>query len=76
MGEIVVYAIGVRISPVLVAASIVVLTGRHAIANGAFFRVGWALGVFSGATLFVVLVDRVGISDAASEQSRGWTQTP
>jgi hypothetical protein len=64
MGEIVVYAVGVTISPVPVAASIVVLTGRHAVANGAFFLVGWALGVFSAATLFVVLVDRVGISDA------------
>jgi hypothetical protein len=64
MGEIVVYAIGVTISPVPVAASIVVLTSRHALANGASFLVGWALGVFSAATLFVVLVNRAGISDA------------
>jgi hypothetical protein len=64
MGEIVVYAIGVTISPVPVAASIVVLTGRHALANGASFLVGWALGVFSAATLLVVLVNRAGISDA------------
>jgi Sap, sulfolipid-1-addressing protein len=64
MGEIVLYAVGVAISPVPVAASIVVLTGRHAVANGASFLAGWAIGVFSASALFVVLVDRVGISDA------------
>jgi Sap, sulfolipid-1-addressing protein len=64
MGEIVVYAVGVTISPVPVAASIVVLTGRHAIANGASFLAGWTIGVFSAAALFVGLVNRVGISDA------------
>jgi threonine/homoserine/homoserine lactone efflux protein len=64
MGEIVIYAAGVAISPVPVAAVIVVLTGRRALANGLSFLAGWALGVLSAAVLFVVLVDRAGISDA------------
>jgi hypothetical protein len=64
VGEVVVYAIGVAISPVPVAAAIVVLTGRDAIANGASLLAGWTVGVVSAASLFVVLVDRVGVGDA------------
>jgi threonine/homoserine/homoserine lactone efflux protein len=64
VGEIVVYAGGVAVSPVPVAAAIAVLTGSRAIANGSWFLAGWTFGVFSVAALFAVLVDRAGVSDA------------
>ena len=64
MREALVYALGVTVSPAPIASIIVILTSPRALANGASFLAGWALGVASVITLLVVLVDEAGIGDS------------
>ena len=64
MREALVYAVGVALSPVPIAASIVILTSPRALAKSASFVAGWALGVAFVITLLVVMVDEARISDS------------
>ena len=64
MREALVYALGVAVSPAPIASIIVILTSPRALANGASFLAGWALGVASVVTLLVVVVDEAGIDDS------------
>ena len=45
MQETLPYAVGVAISPVAIATTLLLLTSRGAMANGISFLMGWALGV-------------------------------
>ena len=72
MREALVYALGVAVSPAPIASIIVILTSPRALANGASFLAGWALGVASVITLLVVLVDEAGIGDS----DRSWIAVP
>lgn len=64
MREALVYAVGVAISPVPIASMLLVLTTTHAQTNGAFFAGGWVAGLGFVAILFVLVVERSGISDS------------
>jgi hypothetical protein len=63
VGEALPYALGVAVSPVAIAAILLLLTSRRAAANGTLFAVGWASGVAVVAGAFAVLVQRAAISD-------------
>ena len=64
MRDALVYAVGVAVSPVPIAASIVILTSPRALVKSASFVAGWALGVAFVITLLVVMVDEARISDS------------
>jgi len=53
-----------RGEPVPIAAVLVLLTCRHAIANGLSFLLGWTAGVAALIVVLVKLVDAAGVSDA------------
>jgi hypothetical protein len=44
MASSLVYALGVSLSPVPIASILLILTGRHARANGISFAIGWTAG--------------------------------
>lgn len=58
------YAVGVAISPIPIATTLVLLTTRRALANGLSFVLGWIVGIAALTTLVVVLVHELGISDS------------
>lgn len=64
MREALVYAIGIAISPIAIVATLLLLTCRRAVANTVSFLVGWTVGVAAVISLFVVLVNGVGVSDS------------
>jgi hypothetical protein len=59
-----VYAIGVAISPVAIASVLLVLSSAHALPNAASFALGWIIGVAVVASVFVLVVKSLGISDS------------
>lgn len=63
VGDALVYAAGVAVSPIAIASILLLLTSRGASANGTSFAVGWAAGVALLAGVFAVLVRVVGIVD-------------
>lgn len=64
MRETLPYAVGVAISPVAIATTLLLLTARGAIANGIAFLLGWAVGVAVPILVFVVIVSQTDISDS------------
>jgi hypothetical protein len=64
MQEALVYAIGIAISPIAIAATLLLLTCRRAVANVISFLVGWTVGVAVVIVLFIVLVNSVSLSDS------------
>jgi hypothetical protein len=64
MRETLPYAVGVAISPVAIATTLLLLTSRGAMANGISFLMGWALGVAVPVLVFIVIVSQTGISDS------------
>jgi threonine/homoserine/homoserine lactone efflux protein len=58
------YAVGVAISPIPIAAVLLLLTCKSALAKGFSFLGGWVVGVAVPMLLFVVLVDRAGVTDS------------
>jgi hypothetical protein len=54
----------VAISPVAIASVLLVLSSAHALPNAASFAVGWSRGVAVVASVFVVVVKILGISDS------------
>lgn len=63
MGDALALALGVAISPIPIAAMLLILGSPRAAVNGPLFAVGWTVGVAGSATLFLVLVTAVGIAD-------------
>ena len=64
MTEAVPYAVGVAISPIPIAAILLLLTCRSAAAKGFSFLGGWVVGVAVPMLLLVVLVDRAVVTDS------------
>ena len=64
MKDALVYAVGVAISPVAIGSVLLILSSAHALPNAASFAAGWIVGVAIVASLFVVAVQGVGISDS------------
>jgi Sap, sulfolipid-1-addressing protein len=58
------YAAGVAVSPIPIAAILLLLTGRGATANGLSFLGGWVVGVAVPTVLFVALIDRADVTDS------------
>lgn len=64
MDEALPYALGVAISPVPIAATLLLLTCPQAVANASSFLAGWVIGVALPAMLFVLLVSKAGLTDS------------
>lgn len=64
MREAVPYAVGVALSPIPIAAVLLLLTCRHAVANGLSFLGGWVVGVTVPTALLVFLVEQAGVTDS------------
>ncbi len=64
MREALVYAVGVAISPVAVAAVLWLLTCPRAVANAISFLVGWTFVVAAATVVLVLLVDQAGLTDS------------
>lgn len=64
MDEVLPYALGVAISPVPIAATLLILTCPQAVANASSFLAGWVVGVALPAMLFVLLVSKAGLTDS------------
>lgn len=64
MSEALVYAVGVALSPVAIAASLLMLTCRRAVANTIAFVIGWTAGVAAAILVLVVLVSNAGLTDS------------
>ena len=60
--EALVYAVGVALSPVAIAATLLLLTCRRAVANAFSFLIGWTLGVALAIFVLVVLVNSTGLT--------------
>lgn len=58
------YAVGVAVSPVPIAATLLLLSTPRAFANGFSFLAGWMAGVALPAALLVVLMSAAGLTDA------------
>jgi hypothetical protein len=58
------YAVGVAISPIPIAAVLLLLTCRSALAKGFSFLGGWIVGVASPMLVFVLLVEEAGVADS------------
>jgi Sap, sulfolipid-1-addressing protein len=59
-----VYSVGVALSPVAIASSILLLSCPGGTAKAATFALGWLAGLAAMETLLAVLVDRADLSDA------------
>jgi len=57
------FAIGVAVSPIPIAAIVLILGGARARVNGPLFAAGWTAGVAISATFFFVLAHASGIAD-------------
>lgn len=64
MDEALPYALGVAISPVPIAATLLLLTCPQAVANASSFLAGWVVGIALAAMLFVLLVSEAGLTDS------------
>ena len=64
MSEALPYAVGVAISPIAIATTLLLLTARRAVSNGLSFLVGWIVGVAVPILVFVVIVSQTDISDS------------
>jgi hypothetical protein len=64
MSEALPYAVGVAISPVAIATTLLLLTARGALAKGLAFLMGWTIGVALPILAFVVIVSQTDISDS------------
>ncbi len=64
MREALVYAIGIALSPVAIAAVLLLLTCRRAVANAVGFLAGWTIGVATLFFGFVVIVGKAGLTDS------------
>jgi hypothetical protein len=58
------YATGIAISPVAIAATLLLLTCRRAVTNAISFLVGSTVGVAALVVAFVLLVNSAGLSDS------------
>jgi hypothetical protein len=58
------YAVGVALSPVPIAAILVLLTCRRAVRNGLSFLLGWTLTVAALVFVLYQLADGAGVSDS------------
>jgi hypothetical protein len=64
MGDAVVYALGVAISPVPIAAVLIMLSGPGASGNSVAFAAGWIVGLAIAAIVFALLVNGLGVGDS------------
>ena len=58
------YALGVAVSPVPIAATLLLLTSTRAVANGVSFLGGWVVGVAIPTMVFVLVVSGAGVTDS------------
>lgn len=65
MQHAVVYALGVAVSPVPIAAILLILSGRGASANAMSFAAGWIAGVTTSALVCTALVNGLDLTDSA-----------
>jgi len=70
--ESLVYAVGVAVSPVPIASTLLILTCRRARTNAVSFAAGWVVGLSAAAATFVVLVQASGLTDS----SPAWIAIP
>jgi Sap, sulfolipid-1-addressing protein len=61
--ELVALAVGVAVSPIPIAAMLLILAGGRATVNGPLFALGWTVGVAGSVTLIFVLVTAAGSAD-------------
>jgi Sap, sulfolipid-1-addressing protein len=61
----VVYALGVAVSPIPIAAILLILSSRGASANAMSFAAGWIAGLTTSALVFTVLVNGLDVTDSA-----------
>jgi Sap, sulfolipid-1-addressing protein len=64
MGDAVVYALGVAVSPVPIAAVLIMLSGPGASGNSLAFAAGWIVGLAIAAIGFALLVNCLGLVDS------------
>lgn len=57
IGEILPYALGVAISPVLIIAPILMLFSARAARTGSGFLIGWILGIIVAVGIFTALAE-------------------
>ena len=67
MREALVYAVGIAVSPVAIAAVLLLLSCRHAVRNAVSFLLGWTVGVAAATVVLVALVNQTGITDSNPE---------
>lgn len=66
MGDWLVSAIGVAVSPLPILAMLLVLSGRRPMATGSAFWLAWTLGVTAPTIVFVALAESAGVTDEDS----------
>jgi threonine/homoserine/homoserine lactone efflux protein len=71
IGEVLGLALGIAISPVPVAAVILMLFSERARANGSAFLAAWIVGI-AAVTTVVSLIPGVGSDDGAPSTTSGW----
>ena len=71
LGEVLGYAVGIAVSPIPIAAVILMLFSARARSNGVAFMVAWVLGI-GLVTTVVVLIPGLEASDSEPSTLTGW----
>lgn len=71
LGEVLGYAVGIAISPMPIAAVILMLFSQRARSNATAFMVGWLLGI-AGVTTIVLLIPGLEATDSEPSTLTGW----
>lgn len=73
IGEILGLAVGIAISPIPIAAVILMLFSRRSRANGVSFLVGWVAGI-AAVTVVVAVLPGLGAGDGNPSDATGWVK--
>ena len=71
LGEVLGYAVGIAVSPIPIAAVILILFSTRARSNSVAFMVAWVLGI-AGVTIVVLLTPGLDASDSEPSTTTGW----
>jgi len=70
VGQVLVFAIGVALSPVAIIATVVILSTPRAKVNGPAFALGWVAGLVGAGAVLLLLGGSLGLGDGGDPSTR------
>ena len=70
VGQVLVFAIGVALSPVAIIATVVILSTPRAKVNGPAFALGWVAGLAGAGVVLLLLGGSLGLGDGGDPSTR------